>query len=78
MPERQRLSDQNVAIAVVVVVVQIGAAETGGADGDLEVRGIWGWKRAGFLQIDLISYRRSSAAVDLPVEDLWRRVALRP
>ena len=49
MAERQRLLDQDVAIAVVAVVMQVGAAEAGAADADLEVVGAWGEDGAGFL-----------------------------
>lgn len=36
MAERERLQALDVAVAEVVVVVQVGAAETGSRDGDLE------------------------------------------
>lgn len=40
--EGEGLADNDVAVAVVVKVVQVGAAETGGLDGDLDLVGGWG------------------------------------
>lgn len=37
MAEGQRFADDDVAVAVVVEVVQVGAAEAGGLDGDLDL-----------------------------------------
>lgn len=39
MAETQGLADEDVAVAVVVVVVKIGAAEAGGLDGNLDLIG---------------------------------------
>lgn len=47
--EREGLADDDIAVAVVVVVVQVGAAETCRADGDLEFRRAWGLESACFL-----------------------------
>ena len=40
MTEGERLPDEDVSVAVVVEVVQVGAAEAGGFDGYLDV--VWG------------------------------------
>jgi hypothetical protein len=47
--ERHGLAHDDVAIAVVPVVVQVGAAEAGATDADLEVCGVGGEDGAGFL-----------------------------
>lgn len=47
--EGEGLAHENVAVAVVVEVVQVGAAEAGGLDGDLDVVGRGGGEIALFL-----------------------------
>jgi hypothetical protein len=46
--EGQGFEDLDVAVAVVGVVVEVAATETGGADLYLELTRIWRWKGAGF------------------------------
>lgn len=48
--EGEGLADDDVAVAVVVEVVQVGAAEAGGLDGDLDLVGGGGGKVARFLE----------------------------
>lgn len=49
MAEGQWFAHDDVAITVVVVVVEIGAAETCGADRDLELVGGWWGESSCFL-----------------------------
>jgi hypothetical protein len=56
VPQRHGLPHDDVAIAVVSVVVEVGAAETSAADADLEF--CWGGREdgAGFLGGVLVDY----------------------
>lgn len=49
MTESQGLLHDDVAVAVVVKVMEIGAAETGGLHGDLDFGCFWGAELAVFL-----------------------------
>ena len=60
-----------------VVVVEVGAAEAGAADGDLDVVRPGGWEAAGFLQVDVLVREGLHRQLDLLVEGLWRRVGPR-
>ena len=62
---------------MVVVVVQVGAAETGGADGDLEVCWAGGEEEAGFLEVNVSAGADVPGPVGLPVGGLLHRVELR-
>lgn len=48
MAEGERLPDEDVAVAVMVEVVQIGAAEAGRLDGDLDLI-VWKRRELSFL-----------------------------
>lgn len=49
MAESQRLADEDIAVAVVGVVVQVAAAEAGAVDCDLDFVCRGGGQAAGFL-----------------------------
>lgn len=54
MPQRHGLANNNIAIAIMAVVVEIRAAKTCRADCDLEFVGAWRKERARFLEALLV------------------------
>lgn len=53
MAQGQRLAHEDVTVAEVAEVVQVGAAEAGGFDGDLDIVGSEGGEVPGFLGVSV-------------------------